>query len=58
MNDKSLPVFGQIGGYTAGVLSWLEHADNIVGLIGTLCAASLSVWALFDKIKKSKTNGH
>lgn len=54
MNDKSLPIFGQIGGYTAGVLSWLEHADNIVGLIGTLCAASLSVWALFDKLKKSR----
>ena len=55
MNDKALPVFGQIGGYTAGLLSWLEHADNIVGLLGTICAASLSVWALYDKIKKRES---
>ena len=53
MNDR-LSVLGQVGGYTAGVLSWLEHADNVIGLIGTVCAASLSVWALFEKIKRSK----
>ena len=54
MKDKALSVFGQIGGYTAGLLSWLEHADNIIGFVGTFCAASISVWALLDKYRKSR----
>lgn len=54
MNDKALPILGQIGGYTAGLLTWLEHADSFIGLIGTACAASLSMWALFDRYKKRK----
>jgi len=52
MNDKNLSILGQVGGYSAGLIAWLEHFDNLIGLIGTCCAAGLSVWALVDKFKK------
>ena len=54
MNDKSMSILGQVGGYFAGFLAFIEQADNLIGLIGTMCAASLSVWAVYDKIKKRK----
>ena len=56
MNDKALTIWGQIGGYGAGFLAWIEQADNLIGLVGTFCAATLSVWAVYDKIKKRKKN--
>ena len=53
MNDRGMSILGQIGGYSAGFLAWIEQADNLIGLIGTICAATLSVWAVIGKIKKS-----
>lgn len=54
MSDKSVLIWGQIGGYGSGFLAWIDQADNFIGLIGTICAATLSVWAVCDRIKKRK----
>ena len=50
----TLFVLGQIGGYAAGAASWLNLAKDFFGLIGILCGAALSVWALYDKIQSAR----
>lgn len=54
MNERYLHVIGQIGGYSAGIASWLNLAKDAVGLIGIFAGAALSVWALIDRINKSR----
>lgn len=54
MNDRYLSILGQIGGYSAGVASWLNLAKDAVGLVGIIAGATLSVWALVDRINKSR----
>ncbi len=54
MNDRHLHVLGQIGGYGAGFAAWLNLAKDFIGLVGIIACATLSVWALIDRIRKSK----
>jgi len=53
MNDRYLNILGQIGGYGAGLAAWLNLAKDFIGLIGIIAGATLSVWALIDRINKS-----
>jgi len=53
MNDRHLHILGQIGGYGAGIAAWLNLAKDFVGLVGIIAGATLSVWALIDRIEKS-----
>jgi hypothetical protein len=53
MNDRYLHVIGQVGGYGAGLAAWLNLAKDFIGLIGIIAGATLSVWALIDRIRKA-----
>lgn len=50
--DRHLNLLGQIGGYTAGLFAWIGLVKDGIGLIGIVAGATLSVWALIDRIKK------
>jgi hypothetical protein len=52
MNDRHLHILGQIGGYGAGLAAWLNLAKDFVGLVGIIAGATLSIWALIDRINK------
>lgn len=54
MSDRHLHILGQIGGYGAGLAAWLNLAKDFIGLIGIIAGATLSVWALIDRIRKTK----
>ena len=54
MNDRHLHILGQIGGYGAGLAAWCNMAKDAIGLIGIASGATLSVWALIDRINKSR----
>ena len=53
MSERHFHILGQIGGYGAGIAAWLNLAKDFVGLIGIIAGATLSVWALIDRINKS-----
>ena len=56
MKNDRLQLIGQISGYGAAGLSLLDVAKDIFGLIGLICGAILSVWALIDRIRREKGN--
>jgi hypothetical protein len=53
-HDRYLYTLGQIAGYGAGFAAWFNLAKDIIGFIGILAGAALSVWALYDRWKKHK----
>lgn len=55
MKNDRLQLLGQISGYSAAGLSLLDIAKDIFGLIGLVCGAILSAWALYDRIKKRRS---
>ena len=55
--DRCLYTLGQIAGYGAGFAAWMNIAKDIIGFIGILAGAALSVWALWDRYKKYKATG-
>lgn len=56
MKNDRLQLLGQISGYSAAGLSLLDIAKDIFGLIGLICGAILSAWALWDKIQRKRQN--
>ena len=52
MNDRCLYTLGQISGYGAGFAAWMGLAKDIIGFIGIVAGAALSLWALYDRIRK------
>lgn len=42
---------GQIGGWSAAGMAWLDLAKGVFGVIGLMGGAILSMWAVYDKIK-------
>jgi len=52
--DRCLYIVGQISGYGAGLAAWMNLAKDVIGLVGILAGAALSVWALYDRWKKYK----
>jgi hypothetical protein len=53
-HDRYLYTLGQIAGYGSGFAAWMNVTKDIIGLIGILAGAALSVWALYDRYKKYK----
>ena len=47
-------VLGQVSGYGAGAASWFDLAKDLIGFIGLIAAATCSVLALWEKVKKKK----
>lgn len=54
MKNDRLQLLGQISGYSAAGLSLLDIAKDIFGLIGLICGAILSAWALIDRIRRAR----
>jgi hypothetical protein len=53
-SDRCFYTLGQIAGYSAGAAAWFNLAKDIVGFVGILAGATLSVWALWDRYKKHR----
>jgi hypothetical protein len=47
-------ILGQVGGYSAGAMTFLGAAKDFFGLIGIICGATLSAWALWDRIDRAR----
>ena len=54
--DRYHLTLGQISGYGAGAASFFDLVKDFVGLVGITAGATLSVWALLEKIKENNKN--
>jgi hypothetical protein len=54
--DRYYLTLGQISGYGAGAASIFDLAKDFVGLVGITAGATLSVWALIEKLKENSKN--
>lgn len=52
--ERHLNILGQIGGYSAFAASWLGYIKDGLGFVGVVAGATLSVWALVDRIQKHR----
>jgi hypothetical protein len=53
-HDRYFYTLGQISGYAAGIAAWMNFAKDVIGFIGIIAGATLSVWALWDRFKNRK----
>ncbi len=56
MNERYLHPLGIIGGWSSGIMAYLNIVKDIVGLVGVVAGAVLSLWALYDRIKKHRAS--
>lgn len=52
MNDRYLYTMGQVSGYAAGAAAYFNLVKDVIGFIGVVAGAALSVWALYDRYTK------
>lgn len=52
MNERQLYTLGQIGGYASGFMAYFNVLKDVIGFIGVIAGAALSIWALWDRFVK------
>jgi hypothetical protein len=54
MNDRFFYTLGQVGGYASGLAAYFNLVKDVVGFLGIVAGAALSLWALWDRIQKHR----